>query len=301
VLFLDDEERILKSLKALFRSHYDVVTATDGHMALEYMKQGHVHLVVSDQRMPGMTGVEFLRKARHVSPNTMRVLLTGYSDLAAIVGSINDGEVFRFINKPWDSEAIQKTIGEGVDIGVRLANASAPASGAVGRVQTMAEPLLVISSYKPLHEEVSIIAKGACDIVRVRTLREALEVLKFSDIRVIVAESSPENDDITLCLRLLKQKYPHIVTILISPTADAEMAISLINQAQLFRFLVPPVSAEALKSSIDAAIGHAMSLKASPQLAAKHVVQVEPEQKRSSLTGWLFEGLHGLPTRFGRS
>ena len=86
VLFLDDDERILKTLKALFRSRYDVLTTTEGQIALEYMKQGHVHVVVSDQRMPGMTGVEFLRKAKEISPNTIRILLTGYSDLTAIVG-----------------------------------------------------------------------------------------------------------------------------------------------------------------------------------------------------------------------
>jgi len=107
VLFLDDEERILRTLRTLFASKYDVITTTNGHVAIEHLKQRHVHLAVSDQRMPEITGIEFLRKAKQISPNTMRILLTAYSDLHAIVDSINDGEVFRFINKPWDNEGIQ--------------------------------------------------------------------------------------------------------------------------------------------------------------------------------------------------
>jgi DNA-binding NtrC family response regulator len=299
VLFLDDDERILKTLKALFRSRYDVLTTTEGQIALEYMKQGHVHVVVSDQRMPGMTGVEFLRKAKEVSPNTIRILLTGYSDLTAIVGSINHGEIFRFIDKPWDNEEIQETIGEAVAIGMNLARTQPPAGTASQRAPKMDEALLVISAYKPLFEEVSAIAKGICPVTRALSLREALEVLKFVDVRVIVAEASSGSEDIALFFRLLKNKYPQIVALLITPSADAETAIGLINQAQLFRLLVPPVSPELLKSSIDAAIWHALSLKETPATLARHAVQKTPEPKRTSMSAWLIDGLRALPARLG--
>jgi eukaryotic-like serine/threonine-protein kinase len=300
VLFLDDDERILKSLKALFRSRYDVLTTTEGQIALEYMRQGHVHVVVSDQRMPGMSGVEFLRKAKEVSPDTIRILLTGYSDLTAIVGSINDGEVFRFIDKPWDNQEIQETIGEAVAIAVKLARGAPPAPAVTAqRLSKMDETLLVISPHKPLYEEVNAIAKGSCQVTRALSLREALEVLKFIDVRVIVAEAAPGNEDISLFLRLLKSKYPQIVTLLVTSSADAETAIGLINQAQLFRLLVPPVSAEVLKSSIDAAIRHALSLKAAPVTLARHTVQAAPAPKRTSMSSWLVDGLRALPARLG--
>jgi response regulator RpfG family c-di-GMP phosphodiesterase len=100
----------------MFRSTYDVFTATNGHQALQIVAANQIPLVVSDQRMPEMLGIDLLSKVRELSPNTMRLLLTGYSDLAVIVGSVNDGEVFRFISKPWDQEDIKKTIAEAIEI-----------------------------------------------------------------------------------------------------------------------------------------------------------------------------------------
>ncbi|MGL4233373.1 MAG: response regulator, partial [Casimicrobium sp.] len=102
VLFVDDEERIVNLLKIMFRTTYDVYTATSGQQALQIVAANPIQVIVSDQRMPEMLGIDLLSKVRELSPNTMRILLTGYSDLAAIVGSVNDGEVFRFISKPWD-------------------------------------------------------------------------------------------------------------------------------------------------------------------------------------------------------
>src|SRR5262245_25374530 len=181
VLFLDDEERILKTMKALFRAKYDVVTTTDGNTALDYLQRDRVHLVVSDQRMPGMTGVEFLRKAKDVSPNTMRILLTGYSDLSAILGSIDDGEVFRFINKPWDNQEIQQVVAEAVDIGLKLDGTARPVAPSSGEqaVPAIDGGILVISPHRPLYEDVRAVAKYSCEVVRVLSLQAALEALKI--------------------------------------------------------------------------------------------------------------------------
>jgi len=84
-MFVDDEPTILNALRLAFRSGYDVTVTTDAHEALEILKSKKFHVVVSDQRMPTMTGVEFLSQARDLSPNTIRVLLTGYSDADAII------------------------------------------------------------------------------------------------------------------------------------------------------------------------------------------------------------------------
>lgn len=121
ILFVDDEERILNSLRALFRMEYDVTVTTDGYHAVELLKHNHYHLLVSDQRMPIMQGVELLRQAKEHSPHTVRILLTGFSDLAAIVGSVNEGEVYRYICKPWDSEELRELIASAVKIGLDLA------------------------------------------------------------------------------------------------------------------------------------------------------------------------------------
>ena len=130
VLFVDDEERILNTMTALFRRQYDITTTTDGYHALELLAKEHYHLLVSDQRMPIMPGVELLRQAKEVSPDTVRILLTGYSDLAAIIGSVNDGEVFRFLNKPWKTEEFISTVDEAVLVGLDLQEATKKADKA---------------------------------------------------------------------------------------------------------------------------------------------------------------------------
>lgn len=100
VLFVDDEERIVKLLHMIFRQKYEVLTASDGQKALELVKNQKIDVVVSDQRMPRMQGHELLAEVKKVSPHTVRVLLTGYTDLVSIIGAINEGEVYRFLNKP---------------------------------------------------------------------------------------------------------------------------------------------------------------------------------------------------------
>jgi CheY-like chemotaxis protein len=113
VIFIDDEERVVRALSIMCRAYYNVIATTSPNEALDALRKQRVHVLVSDQRMPDVTGVELLRQARAISPSTMRILLTGYSDLAAIVGSINDGEIFRFINKPWGPGRVQEHAGPG--------------------------------------------------------------------------------------------------------------------------------------------------------------------------------------------
>jgi response regulator RpfG family c-di-GMP phosphodiesterase len=103
VLAVDDEEGILKALTRLFKSiDIELVTASSGPEALKLIQKQQFSLIISDQRMPGMTGVEFLHLSRDISPDTIRVLLTGYADIEATIEAINSGAVRYYFNKPWD-------------------------------------------------------------------------------------------------------------------------------------------------------------------------------------------------------
>ncbi len=103
VLFVDDEENVLKSLKRLFLDEdIEILTASSGKEGLDLLKGNEVSVIVSDQRMPEMTGVEFLEKTTRISPNSVRILLTGYADINAVVSAINKGGVYRYIAKPWN-------------------------------------------------------------------------------------------------------------------------------------------------------------------------------------------------------
>ena len=105
ILLVDDEESIIKSLKRLFRKEgYDILSAISAQEAIKVLKEFKkpVSLIISDQRMPEMSGVQFLEKAKELLPDAIRFLLTGYSDSEAIINAVNQGGIHRYINKPWN-------------------------------------------------------------------------------------------------------------------------------------------------------------------------------------------------------
>jgi DNA-binding NtrC family response regulator len=112
ILVVDDEPDILLSLRALLRRDFDVHTAEDGSQALEEMHRHPVHVVLTDQRMPKMTGVELLSRARGECPDTVRIIFTGYADLKAVIDAVNKGEVYRYLTKPWDPDDLRAVLQE---------------------------------------------------------------------------------------------------------------------------------------------------------------------------------------------
>ncbi len=116
VLFVDDEEGNLKSFKSTFRRDMDVLLANSGAEALELLDREQVHVIISDQRMPGMTGSEFLSIARERHPRTMRMLLTGYADLEAVVAAVNQGGIYAYATKPWDENDLRLRIQQAFEI-----------------------------------------------------------------------------------------------------------------------------------------------------------------------------------------
>lgn len=110
ILYVDDERNNLISFKAAFRREYRILTAQSGQEGIEMMREHNVHLVISDQRMPQMTGVQFLEHILPEYPETIRMVLTGFSDVEAIIDAINKGQVFRYITKPWNERELRMTI-----------------------------------------------------------------------------------------------------------------------------------------------------------------------------------------------
>lgn len=116
VLFVDDEEGNLKAFKASFRRDMDVLLANSGSEALELLAKEEVHVIVSDQRMPGMTGSEFLSIARDRYPRAMRMLLTGYADLEAVIAAVNEGGIYAYATKPWDENDLKLRIAQAFEL-----------------------------------------------------------------------------------------------------------------------------------------------------------------------------------------
>src|SRR3990167_4735970 len=116
ILIVDDEENILKTLERLLEDEgYRVFFADRGLKGLEIIKHEDIHLVISDHKMPGMDGIKFLYEVKKISPDTIRIMLTGFADVDIAIKAINEGEVYRFIPKPWNNVELLSTVKQGIE------------------------------------------------------------------------------------------------------------------------------------------------------------------------------------------
>lgn len=113
LLVVDDENRIVESLGELFRNRFELLSATGGVPAWELFQQERPELILSDQRMPDMTGLELFERVKALEPDTVRILVTGYSDINTVIEAVNKGLLFKYIAKPWDNDALCDLVLEG--------------------------------------------------------------------------------------------------------------------------------------------------------------------------------------------
>jgi response regulator RpfG family c-di-GMP phosphodiesterase len=116
ILYVDDEVNNLISFKATFRVKYNVYTAISGEEAIKLLDEHEINVIITDQRMPNMTGVEFLESILDKHPDPMRVLLTGYADMNAVIDAVNKGKIFHYLTKPWNEEELDMTIQRAYEI-----------------------------------------------------------------------------------------------------------------------------------------------------------------------------------------
>ena len=116
ILYIDDEENNLTSFKATFRLKYKVHTAIGADEALKILAAHPIEIIITDQRMPGMTGVEFLEFILDKYPEPIRILLTGYADINAVIDAVNKGKIYHYLSKPWNEPELDKTIQDGYQI-----------------------------------------------------------------------------------------------------------------------------------------------------------------------------------------
>jgi len=293
VLFVDDEERVLSALSALFDGNYAMATASSGAAALARLKEKRFLVVVSDQRMPGMTGVEFLRQAKALAPNAVRLLLTGYSDLAAIVGSVNDGEVFRFVSKPWQQEELQATLAEAVSVAIALE--AAQARGAAAPKSAAAVLVLGDAALARAARELS---QGKFQVLEAAGSVAALEVLAQEEVGVLVCDLDTGSEDPAALLRVLKEQSPQTQLVVASAVSDSEQIIGLINEARIHRFLAKPVNLSLLQQALGSALARYARVLKTPGLARSERAKRgrDSAQARSFL-----ERIKALGGRFARA
>lgn len=116
VLYIDDEIHNLNAFKAVFRRELNIFLAENAIEAKKILGENEIHLIITDQRMPGMLGTEFLASIIDQYPDTIRILLTGYSDINAVIDAINKGQIYKYIQKPWVEEELRTTIHQALEI-----------------------------------------------------------------------------------------------------------------------------------------------------------------------------------------
>ncbi len=289
VLLVDDEDLILESLTSLLEFDYNVHTTVDTFEALQILKQYPIKIIMSDQRMPHMFGHELLREAKKISPNTIRVLLTGYSDLDSIMKCVNAGEIFRYINKPWNPDNILNIFKLGVQLYDKLNELTTHHKQPVASTPSVSAP----APQRDVHIEVEeknmkVMFVGYTsdelqalthqlskqyEILAADSVDSAFKEIARKPVSVIVSDVKMEDVDSVEFLHSIKQEYPHIVTVILTDILDAKLAVRAINELNVYKYLVKPVAASELETVIQEATSKSKLFISLPQSNLYHLSQ----------------------------
>jgi serine/threonine-protein kinase len=300
---VDDEKRVLNSMRIMFRREYEMHLANSGAEALQILDSNEIDVIVADHRMPQMTGVQLLGEVRRRSPRTVRILLTGYADLDAVEGSINDGEVFRFLTKPCAPDQLRETLALAAKVAHHTATIAATPASAKGdsaaaaaqpavRGSATAEPVkrtdtqiaatrqrlaqglavLVFSNDEEVLVTVQQCVAGRLPVYRATNIVQVVKVLNEQRPGVLITDISEDKATLQSMTAQLKEHLPELVTIAVSQHRDVLDMVWLINHGQIFRFLRKPLSPGRSAVCLQAALKHHRMLLKNPDLVRRHEV-----------------------------
>lgn len=262
LLFVDDEQQILFALRALFRQQYTIFTADNGREALNIIEKENIDIIVSDQRMPGMLGVELLKQVKEISPQTVRILLTGYSDADTVINTINTGEVYKFIQKPWDNIELRLVIESALEYGKKRNKNIAESKKKIEETQQVKSvesmisntenlSVLVIDDDADVAKQLQQILKNKAKVFQCSTLERAENILQEHEVAIIVFELLVDEKDVSEFIKKIKTTHENIMTMVVSQDIDSEKAIDLINLGMIYRYFGKPVNKGILKISVE--------------------------------------------------
>jgi eukaryotic-like serine/threonine-protein kinase len=207
---------------------------------------------------------------------------------------VNEGEVYRFISKPWDNNDLQAIVAEAATIALELSDTKPAAVAMPKRLQA---GVLVIDRDEEIFRVARELIGDLCPVVYADSLDAALRAMQRQEIAVVITDVEAE-EHLTAMLKLLKQENPQILTIVITTASDSEMVIDLINQAQIFRFLNKPVSVRLLKGHVHSALQRYLIFRQAPELTREHRVQRTEKMRTSSLGQRILDNTKTLRERW---
>jgi DNA-binding NtrC family response regulator len=279
VLCVDDEPSVLRSLNWLLRSRFDVTSANSGDEGLGLVRHSAFDVVISDQRMPGMTGTEFLERVKETSPNTMRLLLTGYAEYSDVLRSVNDSEVFRFINKPWDNQHLIETVAYAAAVAreVPLQRSLGAASTTSAGLETLqgghTEAVLLMDEDPAIEHQIRSLLGEDMLMLWARNHNEAVSLLQRYKVAVIVADTGAGQVSTVNLIRTVKRSSPNIVAVVYTAERDSTTLSRLINEGQIFRFIAKPAGPAYVGRMIGSALKKHRDLMAQPSSIARHAME----------------------------
>jgi len=295
VLCIDDEARILRALRALLRE-YEVYSTTEPEQGATLAASHDIDVVICDQRMPQMLGAEALKQVRERHPRALRILLTGYSDLNAVLGSVNEGEVFRFVNKPWDNTELRALVQMAGSIAREAPIVPAAEISERDKQEARSSAgVLVIEDDPDIQARLREILGPHYQVRFATTTDRALQVLEQHETGVVISETDSAHGDLTALIKTLKRFHPQIATVVITDRANAQLAIDLINEGQVFRLLLKPVRMGSCRLSVEAALSRYWQLKQNPQAARRF--QVADSAPLGGVSPTLLQRIKMLPSR----
>jgi len=299
IAFIDDEPRILRSLKMHFRQSHDVFITTDASELMKYVSEHDVQVVISDQRMPDKQGTEVLRDIKAASPNTLRILLTGYADLNAVIDSVNEGEIYRYITKPWQNDELKQIVNKATEIAQQTqeitqntmqVNDTQKFSGGTGSNRN----ILVLDDDESVYQQIKSHFKSAYTVSWASNLEQAAKLLQKKRFGVTITDSTLNKENITPIVYALKNIQPDLMVLMLTEFKDAHMVIDLINKGQVYRCLPRPTNFSIMSISLDRAFDHHERLVEQPILAARHHVEEVTESEALNFS----ERLKGFFAKF---
>ncbi len=300
IAFIDDEPRILRSLKMHFRQSHDVFITTDASELMKYVSEHDVQVVISDQRMPDKQGTEVLRDIKAASPNTLRILLTGYADLNAVIDSVNEGEIYRYITKPWQNDELKQIVNKATEIAQQTQeitqntmqgnDTQQVSGGSTGSNRN----ILVLDDDESVYQQIKSHFKSAYTVSWASNLEQAAKLLQKKRFGVTITDSTLNKENITPIVYALKNIQPDLMVLMLTEFKDAHMVIDLINKGQVYRCLPRPTNFSIMSISLDRAFDHHERLLEQPILAARHHVEEVTESEALNFS----ERLKGFFTKF---
>ena len=298
IAFIDDEPRILRSLKMHFRQSHDVFTTTDATELMKYVSEHDVQVVISDQRMPDKQGTEVLRDIKEASPNTIRILLTGYADLNAVIDSVNDGEIYRYITKPWQNDELKKIVNKATEIAQQTQDITQNMKQGDESQSFMnassKRNILVLDDDESIYQEIKKQFKSTYTVSWASNLEQAAKLLQKKKFGVTITDATLNEENITPIVYALKNIQPDLMVLMLTEFKDAHMVIDLINKGQVYRCLPRPTNFSIMSISLDRAFEHHERLVQQPILATRHHVEEVPEAETFNFS----ERLKGFFAKF---